>query len=188
MGWDFRVGWQNSDPGEIIFYGAICVKREWEKGETTGLWVFKLEYWASFNQGIVMRRSAREMDSGAPTKKMFFSLVDMHPWKFDMDIYDCCIFKEWPFSKHHSLSNIYVFWGVHLFFVLTECMWKSFCVSSDSFLAVPAASFCMYTFMTVSIRMYVDKYRLYIHALLCCNITDALVLSWTASIFQILHE
>ena len=73
----------------------------------------------------------------------FFSRVDIHPWKFDMDIHDCCIFKQVPFSNHHFLSNFNVFWGVHLFFILTLYVWKSFYVSSDSFLALPAAFFCM---------------------------------------------
>lgn len=57
--------------------------------------------------------------AGRPPKTCFFYWVDIHPSKFDMDIHDRCIFKEWPFSNHHSLSNVYVFWGVHLFFILT---------------------------------------------------------------------
>lgn len=53
MGWDFlngfrSAGWQNGDPGEIIFCGAICVEREreWEREKLRGCaWVFKVEYW-----------------------------------------------------------------------------------------------------------------------------------------------
>lgn len=110
---------------------------------------------SQWSQGIVMRRSAREMDSrGAHEKLFFFSRVDMLLWKFDMDIHDCCIFKEWPFSNHHSLSNVYVCFlgctGVYIYFSYWPCMYeKTFYVSSDSFLALLAVFFRMSTFITL---------------------------------------
>ena len=40
-------------------------------------------------------KRSRDGQSGAHEKHVcFFSRVDIHPSKFDMDIHDCCIFNQ----------------------------------------------------------------------------------------------